>query len=388
VDPVTPAFTVTSGAASAGARTGSLSTAHGALETPCFLPVGTHGVVRGLAPAELAEVGVQGLLANTYHLHLRPGEDVVARLGGLHAFMGWSGPILTDSGGFQIHSLDHLCERSEEGVRFKSPLDGSSRFLTPERAVEIQAALGADLVVTLDEFDPIPGVPDADGLPRARETMERTLRWAARSRGAHHRGDQLLFGIVQGGGFADLRAESARRTAEIGFGAFAIGGLGVGEPPALRAELLAAALARLPAQAPRYLMGLGAPEDLLAATALGVDLFDCVLPTRHGRHGAAFTRAGRISLRNARFREDREPLDPSCPCPVCRRFSRAYLRHLVVSSEMLGARLLSLHNLAHYMSLLADLRAAVRAGSFESFARERSRGYASEPSDPATESAA
>ncbi len=387
MDSLAPSFAAEAGGTE-GARAGQLTTAHGPLETPGFFPVGTHGAVRGLAPSDLLEVGVQGLLANTYHLHLRPGEEVVARLGGLHAFMGWQGPILTDSGGFQIHSLDHLCVRSEEGVRFKSPLDGSSRFLTPERAVEIQAALGADLVVVLDEFDPIPGVPAKDDAPRARELMERTLRWARRSQGAHRRGDQLLFGIVHGGGFADLRAESAHRTAELELRAFAIGGLGVGEPPALREELLATALAALPPEAPRYLMGLGTPEDLLAATALGVDLFDCVLPTRHGRHGAAFTRAGRLALRNARFREDPEPLDPACGCPVCRRFSRAYLRHLVVSGEMLGARLLSLHNLAHYMSLLADLRAAVRAGRFESFARERRAGYASEPSGPATDSAA
>jgi queuine tRNA-ribosyltransferase len=387
VDPLAPAFEVVAGERES-ARCGRLSTAHGVLDTPCFLPVGTHGVVRGLAPAELLEIGVQGVLANTYHLHLRPGEEVIARLGGLHAFMGWHGPILTDSGGFQIHSLDHLCERSEEGVRFKSPLDGSTRFLTPERAIEIQAALGADLVVVLDEFDPIPGVPAEDGAPRARELVERTLRWAGRSRAAHRRGDQLLFGIVQGGGFADLRAESARRTVELGFRAFAIGGLGVGELAALREELTGVAVAELPREAPRYLMGLGAPEDLVAAAARGVDLFDCVLPTRHGRHGAAFTRAGRLSLRGARFREDPRPLDPDCRCPVCQSFSRAYLRHLVVSGEMLGARLLSLHNLAHYMELLDELRAAVRAGRFESFARERLAGYAAGSSGAATDSAA
>jgi queuine tRNA-ribosyltransferase len=386
VDPLARKFEVA--ARDGSARSGRLATAHGALDTPAFLPVGTHGAVRGLAPAELLEVGVQGLLANTYHLHLRPGEEVIARLGGLHAFMGWSGPILTDSGGYQIHSLDHLCQRSEEGVRFKSPLDGSTRFLTPERAVEIQAALGADLVVTLDEFDPIPGVPGADDAPRARELCERTLRWARRSREAHRRDDQLLFGIVQGGGFPELRAESASRTAELGFAAFAIGGLGVGEPAALRRELLGAAVAPLPPEAPRYLMGLGTPQDLIAAAAQGVDLLDCVLPTRHGRHGVAFTRQGRLALRNARFREDPAPLDSDCACPVCARFSRAYLRHLVVSQEMLGARLLSLHNLAHYMKLLADLREAVRAGRFETFARERLADYAAEPSPPATDSAA
>jgi queuine tRNA-ribosyltransferase len=369
------------------ARAGRFDTAHGALETPAFLPVGTHGAVRGLAPDELRAVGVQGVLANTYHLHLRPGEDVVARLGGLQRFMGWDGPILTDSGGFQIHSLDHLCQRSEEGVRFTSPLDGSRHFLSPELAIAVQEALGADLVVALDEFEPIAAEPSGAGAGRARELLERTLRWARRSRDAHRRADQLLFGISQGGGFAALRAESAARTAELGFGAFAIGGLGVGEPPELRAELVEVTLAALPEAAPRYLMGIGLPEDLVAAVERGVDLFDCVIPTRHGRHGAAFARGGRLQLRNARFRDDPEPLDPGCDCPVCRRHSRAYLRHLVVSGEMLGARLLSLHNVAFYQRLLREMREAIAGARFGAWAAAWRAGYAA-GADAATDSAA
>jgi queuine tRNA-ribosyltransferase len=346
------------------ARTGRLETPHGPLATPAFLPVGTYGAVRGLTPDDLRGVGVTGILANTYHLHLRPGEAQVARLGGLHGFMAWDGPILTDSGGYQIYSLDHLCERSEDGVRFKSPSDGSRHFLTPELCIAIQEALGADLIVTLDEFEPIAPGSDPSARERVRAGMERTLRWASRCQEALRRKDQLLFGIVQGGGFPELRAESAARTAELRFGAYAIGGLGVGEPASQRADLLEAALEPLPVASPRYLMGLGMPEDLVEAVARGVDLLDCVIPTRHGRHGSAFTPWGVLNLRNARFRDDAAPLDPDCPCPTCARFSRAYLRHLVVSHEMLGPRLLSLHNLAYYMRLMADMRAAIAAGRF------------------------
>ncbi len=369
------------------ARTGRLETSHGALETPAFLPVGTHGAVRGLAPSELVAVGVQGILANTYHLHLRPGEEIIARLGGLHRFTGWDGPILTDSGGFQIHSLDHLCQRSEEGVRFRSPLDGATHFLSPELAITVQEALSADLVVVLDEFEPIPREPSAADLARVREGVERTLRWARRSRDVHRRADQLLFGIAQGGGSAELRAESAARTAELGFGAFAIGGLGVGEPPELRARLVEVTLAALPAAAPRYLMGIGLPEDLVAAVERGVDLFDCVIPTRHGRHGAAFAHDGRLRLRNARFRDDPAPLDSDCDCPVCARHSRAYLRHLVMSGEMLGARLLSLHNVAFYQRLMRQMRQAIAAGRFAAWAADWRAGYVP-GTDAATDSAA
>jgi queuine tRNA-ribosyltransferase len=287
--------------------------------------------------------------------------------------MAWDGPILTDSGGYQVFSLDAMCERGERGVRFRSPVDGDAHELTPERAIRVQEALGADLVVVLDEFEPIPAARE-----RVRELLERTLRWAERGRAAHAREDQLLFGIVQGGGFEELRRESAERTAALGFAAFAVGGLGVGESPGLRADLLEAALAPLPMPAPRYLMGLGRPADLVEAVAGGVDLFDCVLPTRHGRHGAVFTRAGTLSLRNARFREDDRPIEESCPCPVCRRFSRAYLRHLIAAGEMLGSRLASLHNVAYYMSLMAEMRGAIRDGRFDGWRQELAASSATE----------
>jgi queuine tRNA-ribosyltransferase len=392
VDPLSPAFEVVREAEPGGPRAGRLATAHGGLETPAFLPVGTYGAVRGLTPEELRAVGVQGVLANTYHLHLRPGESTVAALGGLHGFMRWSGPILTDSGGFQIYSLDHLCERSEAGVRFRNPWDGSRVFLDPERCIAIQESLGADLVVTLDQFEPISDALASGELgeaerDRVREPMERTLRWAERCRSAHSRGDQLLFGIVQGGGFEDLRRESAERTATLGFDAFAIGGLGVGEPAPLRSRLLEAALRGLPGRAPRYLMGLGMPGDLVEAVARGVDLFDCVIPTRHGRHGAVFTRAGRLNLRNARYREDGDPIEPDCGCPACRSYSRAYLRHLIDAKEMLGPRLLSLHNLAFYMRLMREIREAIATGGFEAWRAAWRESY-SEPSNAATDSAA
>jgi queuine tRNA-ribosyltransferase len=384
VDPLTPRFEL--GAHDGAARTGRLFTPHGVLETPAFFPVATFGSVRGLAPDELARVGVQGVLANTYHLHLRPGEELVAAHGGLHGFIGWDGPMLTDSGGFQVFSLDAFCRRSEEGVEFKSPLDGRSVFLSPERAVEIQEKLGADLIVVLDEFEEIrAGEPDQG---RTRACLERTLRWAERGRRTHRRGDQLLFGIVQGGGSAELRAESAARTAELGFAAFAIGGLGVGETPVERDALLAAALPPLSPAAPRYLMGLGLPEDLVAAVARGVDLFDCVVPTRHGRHGSVFTSRGRLNLRNARHRESREPIDPDCVCPVCARWTRAYLRHLLGAGEALGARLLSLHNLAYYMRLLRELRAAIARGRLAAFTAAWRARYGSESDDDSSSSSA
>jgi queuine tRNA-ribosyltransferase len=367
VDPLRPRFVLE--ARDGAARAGRIETRHGWLETPAFFPVGTYGAVRGVSPDELASVGVQGVLANTYHLHLRPGEAEVAAHGGLHGFMGWSGPILTDSGGFQVFSLDAFCRRSEEGVEFKSPIDGARVFLSPERAIAVQEALGADLIVALDEFEAIaPGAEPERARERTRACLERTLRWAARCRAAHGRADQLLFGIVQGGGDLALRAESAERTLALGFDAIAIGGLGVGELPATRTEIVTATLAPLPEHAPRYLMGIGLPEDLVAAVERGVDLFDCVIPTRHGRHGSVFTSRGRLNLRNAAHRDDRGPIDPDCACPACRRFSRAYLRHLVTCGDALGARLLSLHNLAFYMNLVRALRDAVLAGRVREFA--------------------
>jgi queuine tRNA-ribosyltransferase len=368
VDPLeAPRFRVLHQAKGSHARTGRLETPHGVVETPAFLPVATHGAIRGLDPTELAELGARALLANTYHLSLRPGEEVIRRLGGLHRFMGWDRPILTDSGGFQVFSLGALFSCAEEGVRYRSPVDGSEHAMTPESCIGIQEALGADLIVTLDVFEGIPedGGPGDRG--RARELAARTLRWAERGRAAHARPDQMLFGIVQGGGFPELRAEGAKRTAELGFRAFAIGGLGVGEAPDLRRELLAAAVGSLPEAAPRYVMGIGPPADLLAAVALGADLFDCVIPTRHARHGAVFTSRGRVQIRNSAWRDDPGPLDAACDCRVCRRFSRAYLRHLVLSREMLGPRLLAHHNLAFFMRLFEEIRRAISEDRFESY---------------------
>jgi queuine tRNA-ribosyltransferase len=383
VDPLTPQFSLL--ARSGVARRGRFETPHGPLDTPAFLPVGTHGAVRGLAPRDLRDLGVQGVLSNTYHLQLRPGAARIAALGGLHRFMGWDGPLLTDSGGFQVHSLGHLARRSEEGVEFRDPVDGARHFLSPERSIEIQEQLGADLIAALDVFGA--PAPDDDGEP-TRAWMERTLRWAQRSRAAHARSDQLLFGIVQGGGSPELRAESAGRTAGLGFAAFALGGLGLGESAALRARLIAACLGELPDAAPRYLMGLGHPDDLVEAVAGGVDLFDCVVPTRHGRHGHAFTRDGVINLRNARFRDDEQPLDGEAPDPSSGGFSRAYLHHLFKAGEVLGQRLLSQHNVAFYMRLMREIRAAIEADRFGDWAEAWLARYRAGSASEATHSAA
>ncbi len=358
---------------SGDARTGRLSTPHGVIETPAFMPVATFGAVRGVSPDELDALGAQVLLANTYHLHERPGEDVIARAGGLHGFTGWRRPWLTDSGGFQVTSLADRVKIDEEGVSFASPLDGRRRLLTPEKAVAVQEALGPDLAVALDECLPpsAPGETPAAADLRVRGAMERTLRWAERCRRAHSRADQALLGILQGGISESLRRESARATAGIGFDGYCHGGLGLGEEPGRRDEMVAIANAELPPDAPRYLMGLGRPEDLLAGVSLGVDLFDCVLPTRNGRHGFLFTRRGVLHVRSARHREDPLPPDPGCDCPACSRHSRAYLRHLLHGKEALGARLASLHNLRFYLRLLEDARAAIRAGGFDAFRRQR-----------------
>jgi queuine tRNA-ribosyltransferase len=338
------------------------------------MPVATYGAVRAVAPDELADAGAQILLANTYHLHERPGEQTVERLGGLHGFTGWRGPWLTDSGGFQITSLADRVDVQEEGVAFASPLDGRTRHLTPESAVAVQEALGADVAMVLDECLPsearIAGADAASTPGRARAAMERTRRWAQRSLAARTRPDQALFGIVQGGADAELRAESAAGLAALDFDGYAHGGLGLGETSERRSEMIAVAQAQLPQDVPRYLMGIGRPEDLLAGVAAGVDLFDCVIPTRHGRHGLLYTDAGVISIKNARYREDPEPLEPDCDCPACRTVSRAYLAHLVRSKEALGARLASLHNLRFYLRLLARARRAVAEGRLDALLRE------------------
>jgi len=362
-------FEITARAPDSPARRGVLRTPHGILETPCFFPVGTYGVVRGISSTELESIGAQSVLCNTYHLYLRPGPEVLARAGGIHSFMSWRKPVLTDSGGFQIHSLDRFARCDDTGVRFASPIDGSKHLLTPERCIEIQEAIGADLIVALDHFEPVRDA-GAEDRARTRELLERTLRWAARCLGARTRADQWLFGIVQGGGLADLRTESAQRTAELGFDAHAIGGLGLGESPERRAELVGVSLEPLPVDRPRYLMGIGKPADLVSAVCQGVDIFDCVLPTRNGRHGNAYTSRGALHVRNARFREDSGPLDPACSCPCCTGYSRAYLHHLFKIGEALGAKLLALHNLAYYMKLMQELRDAITQGNLESWRRD------------------
>jgi queuine tRNA-ribosyltransferase len=361
-------------------RCARLVTAHGVIHTPAFQPVATYGVVRGLGPDDLAELGAQVLLANTYHLHERPGEEVVARAGGLHGFTGWPGPWATDSGGFQVTSLAERVRIDEEGLTFVSPLDGRRRRLTPERAMEIQQALGADLAMALDECQPPDPTESSNRGLRAEAAMERTLRWAERCRRHHSRPTQALLGIVQGGDSPELRRRSARATAEIGFDGYAHGGLGLGEEIERRNDLLSESHEVLPVDRPRYLMGLGRPEDLLLAIERGVDLFDCVIPTRHARHGVVFTHSGQLSLKNARFRGDARPLDEACDCPACGRHSRAFLAHLFRVGEALGARLASLHNLRFYLRMMqrarqaiAEGRLAALRGEIVSLARERVR---------------
>ncbi len=353
--------TATDGAA----RRGTLETAHGVVETPVFMPVGTYGAVKGMAPDELQGLGARIVLGNTFHLWLRPGLDVIAAHGGLHRFMGWDGPILTDSGGFQVFSLGDLRKISEEGVKFQSPVNGDACFLTPEESMRIQRVLNADIVMAFDECTPYP----ADHA-QARASMALSMRWAARSRAAHADNPNALFGIVQGGMFEDLRDESLAALTAIGFDGYAIGGLSVGEPKPDMLRILRHTAPRLPADRPRYLMGVGTPSDIVAAVSAGIDMFDCVLPTRNARNGWLYTRRGVIKLRNARYRDDPGPLDPDCACYTCRHFTRAYLHHLQRVNEMLGARLNTLHNLHYYQELMRGLREAVAAGRLAAFAAE------------------
>lgn len=344
------------------ARVGRWVTPHGVVDTPAFMPVGTLATVKGLTPEQLRATGAQQVLANTYHLALRPGADVVAELGGLHQFMQWDGPILTDSGGFQIFSLAKLSKINDEQVVFRSHINGDLLELSPERAVAIQEQLGADCIMCLDECPPHDVVRE-----RLIDAVDRTTRWAARCRDAQKRPDQALFGIVQGGTDRELRERSATGLLPLDFPGYAVGGLSVGEEPALMYETLDFTVPFLPADRPRYLMGVGRPEDLLEAVVRGVDLFDCVMPTRNGRNATAFTSGGLVKLRNLKHRTDPGPLDPDCECPVCTRFSRGYLRHLFIAEEMLGPILVSWHNLAFYQRLLRDLRAAIRAGTATEF---------------------
>jgi len=389
-------FEFTVEATSGAARAGTLTLPHGAVETPCFMPVGTQGTVRALSPNDLRAAGASLVLANTYHLHVRPGEDVVGRLGGLHRFMGWDRPLLTDSGGFQVFSLEGSRTVSDEGVEFQSHVDGSRRFLSPERAMEIQWSLGADVAMAFDHV--VPGGADETS---ARDALERTLKWLERCAKRHaelkasHDGTtarphetsdgqhanvpschQTLWPILQGGSHRALRLEALDRVLAMGpWTGLAVGGLSVGEPKAVTYETLALLEPRLPPAVPRYLMGVGFPEDLVAAVAGGVDLFDCVAPTRNGRNGTAYTADGPLNIRNAAHRDDARPLDPTCDCETCTTFSRGYLRHLFVAEELLGLRLLSLHNVRYLIRLTAEMRAAIRAGDYERWAAAWRRRY-------------
>jgi len=346
------------------ARAGVLETPHGDVRTPTFMCVATYGAVRGVGPDDLAGIGAQILLANTYHLHERPGEETIRGQGGLHGFTGWRGPWLTDSGGYQVSSMGDRVVVTEEGVAFSSPLDGRRRLLTPETAVGIQEALGSDVAMVLDECQvPVTDAPDAGATGRRiEEAMERSLRWAERASRARKQPGTALFGIVQGGVSEALRRRSAEATVAIGFDGYAHGGLGLGEDRPQRAEMVALVNESLPEDQPRYLMGIGKPVDLLDGVAEGVDLFDCVIPTRNGRHGVLFTAQGRLHIKNARFKDDSRPPEEGCDCPTCTRHSRAYLRHLLHIDETLGARLASLHNLRFYLRLLERSRDAIRAG--------------------------
>jgi queuine tRNA-ribosyltransferase len=369
------------------ARRGRMRTAHGDVETPAFMPVGTQGAVKGVVHRDLESLGAEILLSNTYHLYLRPGDDLIARRGGLHRFIGWEKPILTDSGGYQVFSLAARRTVDEQGAHFRSHLDGSAHLLTPEKAADIQAQLGSDIAMVLDEC-----LAHPSGADEARASMQRTLRWACRGRDRFlalrdglvpgvivSNPGQAQFGIVQGSVFPELREESARQTVEIGFEAYAIGGLSVGEPPAVMYEMVSRTTPALPADRPRYLMGTGTPEDLVESVARGIDLFDCVLPTRNARNGQLFTSDGRINIKNARYAEDDGPLDPACGCYTCRTCSRAYLRHLFMAGEINSSTLNTLHNLNFYLDTLRRIRDAIAFGRFESFRLEFHQSLSRQP---------
>jgi queuine tRNA-ribosyltransferase len=355
--------------ARSAARAATFHTPHGAVDLPAFMPVGTQGTVKGLAVDAIRDTGAQMVLANTYHLALRPGEEVVRALGGLHAFSGWSGPMLTDSGGFQIFSLARNAVITEEKATFRSHIDGNVFELSPERAVAIQEALGSDVAMVLDHVIALPNQADA-----VRDATERTVRWAQRSQAAQTRDDQALFAIVQGGLDAALRVECARKLADMNFPGYAVGGLSVGESPCEMYRMLDVTVPALPAARPRYLMGVGRPQDIVEAVRRGIDLFDCVLPTRNGRNALAFTDQGPVRLRNAQYERDTRPLAEDCSCAACRH-SRGYLRHLFMAGEMLGPMLLTLHNLTYYQHLMADIREAIRRNRFPEFSDEKMRGW-------------
>jgi queuine tRNA-ribosyltransferase len=368
------------------ARRGEMQTAHGVVETPAFMPVGTRGAVKAITVQQLQELGAEIILGNTYHLFLKPGDSLIARCGGLHRFMGWNRPILTDSGGYQIFSLAKMRRIREDGAEFRSHLDGSLHHLTPERATDIQAQLGSDIAMVLDQCIATPAPAK-----EARDAMERSVRWARRSRTRFldlrefsgtvvvSNPGQAQFGIVQGATHHDLRTESVQATVEIGFEAYAIGGLSVGEPPDVMYDVVAHTAPQLPAGSPRYLMGTGMPDDLIESVARGIDLFDCVLPTRNARNGQLFTREGPLSIKNARFAEDMLPPDPECGCYTCRHYSRAYLRHLFMTGEMTGSTLNTVHNLYFYLDTMSRIREAILFGTFEKLRQEFHQTYSRRP---------
>ncbi len=347
------------------ARRGEVRTQHGAFQTPVFMPVGTQATVKGVTPENLKEVGAQIILSNTYHLYIRPGHQLIRDLGGLHRFMNWDRPILTDSGGFQIYSLQDLAKITEEGAAFKSHLDGASLFLSPEDAVEVQEALGSDIMMCLDTCIPYPASRE-----EAKEATELTGRWAKRSKAAQRDTGQLLFGIVQGGMYQDLRSQAVEELVGIGFDGYALGGLSVGEPQELMMEITEQTAALLPQDYPIYLMGVGTPEDLVEAVYRGVDMFDCVMPTRNARNGMLFTSSGRLVIKNARYQNDPGPVDETCDCYTCRNYSRAYLRHLYMAREILASHLNTVHNLRYFIRLMDEMRQAIEADCFEVFRAE------------------
>ncbi len=344
------------------ARVGRISTPHGTVDTPVFLPVGTQGTVKGLTSKDLKDIGAEMILCNTYHLYLRPGHELISELGGLHGFTGWDGPILTDSGGYQVYSLGKLRKIKENGVYFQSHLDGTKHLLTPERAIEIQEALGADIIMCLDECTPYPAT-----MEYTMKSMELTHRWARICKDSKKSNKNALFGIVQGGMFVDLRRKSAQEIVKIGFDGYAIGGLSVGEGKELMYEMLEATIPYLPQDNPRYLMGVGTPEDIMNGVYMGIDIFDCVLPTRNARNGTLFTSSGKLVIKNSQFTRDGRPIDERCSCFTCQNYSRAYIRHLYMTGEMLAARLNTIHNLHYYVDIMSKMRMAILEDRFNEF---------------------
>ncbi len=359
-------FSLIKKAPASSARLGKITMSHGGVNTPVFMPVGTQATVKTLSPADLVDLGAEIILSNTYHLFLRPGHELIREFGGIQKFMGWNRPVLTDSGGFQVFSLAELRKITEEGVTFQSPIDGGARHLiTPEYAVEIQEALGADIIMAFDECTPYPATRDY-----THESLERTLRWAKRCRYAKKDTGQALFGIVQGGIYPDLRKRSAEALVDTGFDGYAIGGLSVGETKPVMYEMLSATVPSLPGDQPRYLMGVGTPEDLVEGVDRGIDMFDCVMPTRNARNGTFFTSFGKMVIRNARYERDHQPIDPGCGCYTCGNFTRAYVRHLFNANELLALRLGTIHNVFFYLNLMRNIRESIEQGRFKEFKKE------------------